>query len=74
MTGDRERCLTADAVTTFERTCQPGSWVEIKGSNGKVRSVGLWAVRLVAPDTTEVIVPHSALWASPVFNATAATT
>lgn len=67
---DYGSCLLAGAVTIFERTYQPGDWVEIKGAYGEVRSVGLRAVRLVTLDDTEVIVPHSALWASPVHNAT----
>ena len=67
---DYGSCLLAGAVTIFERTYQPGDWVEIKGAYGEVRSVGLRAVRLVTLDDTEVIVPHSALWASPIHNAT----
>ena len=67
---DYGSCLLAGAVTIFERTYQPGDWVEIKGSYGEVRSVGLRAVRLVTLDDTEVIVPHSALWSSPIHNAT----
>ena len=67
---DYGSCLLAGAVTIFERTYQPGDWVEIKGAYGEVRSVGLRAVRLVTLDDTEVIVPHSAIWASPIHNAT----
>lgn len=67
---DYGSCLLAGAVTIFERTYQPGDWVEVKGAYGEIRSVGLRAVRLVTLDDTEVIVPHSALWDSPVFNAT----
>ena len=67
---DYGSCLLAGLATIFERTYQPGDWVEIGGAYGEVRSVGLRAVRLVTLDDTEVIVPHSAIWASPVFNAT----
>jgi len=67
---DYGSCLLAGLATIFERTYQPGDWVEIGGAYGEVRSVGLRAVRLVTLDDTEVIVPHSAIWAAPVFNAT----
>jgi len=67
---DYGSCLLAGVATIFERTYQPGDWIEIGGAYGEVRSVGLRAVHLVTLDDTEVIVPHSAIWASPVFNAT----
>lgn len=67
---DYGSCLLAGLATMFERTYQPGDWIEIGGAYGEVRSVGLRAVRLVTLDDTEVIIPHSAIWASPVFNAT----
>src|SRR5258708_37411378 len=67
---DYGSCLLAGLAMLFERTYQPGDWIEIGGAYGEVRSVGLRAVRLVTLDDTEVIVPHSAIWASPVFNAT----
>lgn len=67
---DYGSCLRAGLVTFFERTYQPGDWVEIKGAYGEIRSIGLRAVRLVTLDDTEIIVPYSALWESPVLNAT----
>lgn len=67
---DYGSCLLAGLATIFERTYQPGDWVDIGGAYGEVRSVGLRAVRLVTLDDTEVVIPHSAIWASPVFNAT----
>ncbi len=67
---DYGSCLLAGLATIFERTYQPGDWVEIGGAYGEVRSVGLRAVRLVTLDDTEVIVPHSVIWTSTVFNAT----
>jgi small conductance mechanosensitive channel len=67
---DYGSCLLAGLATMFERAYQPGDWIEIGGAYGEVRSVGFRAVRLVTLDDTEVIIPHSAIWASPVFNAT----
>ena len=67
---DYGSCLLAGLATIFECTYQPGDWIEIGGTYGEVRSVGLRAVRLVTLEDTEVIVPHSAIWAAPVFNAT----
>ena len=67
---DYGSCLLAGMATIFERTYQPGDWVEIGGAYGEIRSVGLRAVRLVTLDDTEVIVPHSVIWNAPVFNAT----
>ncbi|MBI2946131.1 MAG: mechanosensitive ion channel [Verrucomicrobia bacterium] len=67
---DYGSCLLAGLATIFERAYQPGDWIEIGGAYGEVRSVGLRSVRLVTLDDTEVIVPHSAIWASAVYNAT----
>ena len=67
---DYGSCLLAGLVTVFERVYQPGDWIEVKGAYGEVRSIGLRALRLVTLDDTEVIIPHSAIWQSPVFNAT----
>ena len=67
---DYGSCLLAGMAAIFERTYQPGDWVEIGGAYGEIRSVGLRAVRLVTLDDTEVIVPHSVIWGTPVFNST----
>ena len=67
---DYGSCLLAGLVTIFERVYQPGDWIEIKGAYGEVRSIGMRAVRLVTLDDTEVIVPHAAIWTSPIFNST----
>ena len=58
---DYGSCLSAGVATIFERTYQPGDWVEIGGAYGEIRSVGLRAVRLVTLDDTEIIVPHSVI-------------
>ena len=62
-------CLVAGLVTVLENAYQPGDWVEIDGTYGEVKSIGLRAVRLVTPDDTEVSVPHLRLWSASIFNA-----
>ena len=52
----------------LENTYQPGDWIEIDGTYGVVKSIGGRAVHLRTADDTEVIVPHSRLWATSVFN------
>ena len=67
---DYGSCLLAGLVTIFERTYQPGDWIEIEGTYGEVVSIGMRAVHLVTLDDTEVIIPHAKIWSSSVFNAT----
>lgn len=62
--------LVAVLVTVLENTYQPGDWIEVDGAYGEVKSTKARAVHLVTPDDTEVIVPHSRLWSTGVFNAT----
>ena len=61
--------LVAGVVTVLENTYQPGDWIEVDGVYGEVKSVGVRAVHLVTPDDTEVVIPHSRLWSTSVFNA-----
>jgi small-conductance mechanosensitive channel len=62
--------LVAGLVTVLENTYQPGDWIEVDGAYGEVKSINARALHLVTPDDTEVIVPHSRLWSTSVFNAT----
>ena len=62
--------LVAGLVTVLENTYQPGDWIEVDGAYGEVKSINARTVHLVTPDDTEVIVPHSRLWSTSVFNAT----
>ena len=61
--------LVAGLITVLENTYQPGDWIEVDGSYGEVKSIGARATRIVTPDDTEVIIPHSRLWSTSVFNA-----
>ena len=67
---DYASSMVAAFVTIFEKVYQPGDWIEVDGTYGEVRSVGLRAVRLVTADDTEVIIPHTKIWNASIFNAT----
>ena len=62
-------CLAGSLITVLENTYQPGDWIEVDGTYGEVKSIGLRAVRIVTPDDTEVSIPHSRLWSASIFNA-----
>jgi small conductance mechanosensitive channel len=60
--------FVAGLVTVLENTYQPGDWIEVDGAYGEVKAIGGRAVRLVTADDTEVIIPHSRLWSTSIFN------
>ena len=66
---DYASCLAGGLITVLENTYQPGDWIEVDGTYGEVKSIGLRAVRIVTPDETDVSIPHSRLWSASVFNA-----
>ncbi len=66
---DYASSLVAGLVTVLENTYQPGDWIEVDGTYGEVKSIGMRAVHIVTPDDTEVVIPHSRLWSASVFNA-----
>src|SRR5271167_517992 len=66
---DYGSCVIAGIVTIIENTYQPGDWIEVDGAYGEVTAIGTRAIHLVTADDTEVIIPHSRLWAVSVFNA-----
>ena len=61
--------LVAGLITVLENTYQPGDWIEVDGAYGEVKAIGARSVRIVTPDDTEAIIPHSRLWSTSVFNA-----
>ncbi|HWK45040.1 MAG TPA: mechanosensitive ion channel domain-containing protein [Stellaceae bacterium] len=67
---DYGSCLIAGLVTIMEGTYQPGDWIEVDGTYGEVKAIGVRAVHIVTVDDTEVIVPHSRLWSKSISNAT----
>ena len=60
----------AGLVTVMENTYQPGDWIEVDGAYGEVKAIAGRAVHLVTADDTEVIIPHSRLWSTSIFNST----
>jgi len=58
----------AGLVTVLENAYQPGDWIEVDGAYGEVKSIAGRAVHLVTADDTEVIIPHSRLWSTSIFN------
>jgi hypothetical protein len=65
---DYVSCMIAGVVTILENIYQPGDWIEVDGTYGEVTAIGTRAVHIVTADDTEVILPHSKLWSSSVFN------
>lgn len=66
---DYASCMIAWLVTIIENIYQPGDWIEVDGTYGEVMAIRIRAVHIVTADDTEVIIPHSKLWSSSVFNA-----
>src|SRR5260370_1408220 len=60
--------VAAGLVTVLENTYQPGDWIEVDGAYGEVKSIAGRAVRLLTADDTVVIIPHSRLWSTSIFN------
>ncbi len=61
--------LIAGIVTLYEKPYRQGDWVEISGTYGEIRSIGMRALKLVTPDDTVVTIPHMKIWDASVFNA-----
>ena len=59
----------AGLVTVLENAYQPGDWIEVDGAYGEVKAIAGRAVHLRTADDTEVIIPHSRLWSTSIFNA-----
>ena len=61
--------LAAGLATVLENAYQPGDWIEVEGTYGEVRSIGTRSTRILTPDDTEVIIPHTHFWSTNIFNA-----
>ncbi len=61
--------LAAGLATVLENAYQPGDWIEVGGTYGEVKSIRARATRIVTPDDTEVIIPHTLFWSTKIFNA-----
>ena len=67
---DYASSLVAGLVTILEGPYQPGDWIELDGTYGEVKLIGVRAVHLVTAYDNEVIIPHSRLWSKKISNAT----
>src|SRR5258707_15262271 len=61
---DYSSSLVAGLAAVLENAYQPGDWITVAGVYGEVKSIDLRAVRLVTPDDTEVVIPHSVIWSA----------
>ncbi|MDX1637686.1 MAG: mechanosensitive ion channel [Balneolaceae bacterium] len=61
--------LIAGVVLLYEMPFRPGDWVEIEGTYGEVKTIGIRAVEIVTPDDSIVSIPHLKLWDHLVSNA-----
>ena len=61
--------LIAGVIAVFEKPYRVGDRVRIDDLYGEVRLIGFRAVKIVTPDDTAVIIPHSKIWNSSVQNA-----
>lgn len=67
---DYASSLVAGLVTIVEGPYQPGDWINVGGTYGEVKLIGLRAVHIVTSDDNEVIIPHARLWSSSISNST----
>jgi len=61
--------LIAGVVSAVELPYRPGDWVNIEGTYGEVKHVGMRTVEVQTPDDDLVAVPHLKLWDSAIYNA-----
>ncbi len=61
--------LIAGVIAVFEKPYRVGDRVRIDDIYGEVRLIGFRAVKIVTPDDTAVIIPHSKIWNSSIQNA-----
>ncbi|MGF1615794.1 MAG: mechanosensitive ion channel family protein [Gammaproteobacteria bacterium] len=61
--------LIAGVVTLYECPYRPGDWIEVDGTYGEVKSIGMRAAKIVTPDDTVVVIPHLKFWDQLILNA-----
>ncbi len=61
--------LIAGIVAVYELPYRPGDWIEVEGTYGEVKHVGMRAVEIVTPEDTVVFIPHQKLWTHLIRNA-----
>lgn len=61
--------LIAGIVAIAERPYSVGDWVQIGDDYGLVTSMDMRSLRMVTPDDTTIIIPHSRIWTDNIANA-----
>ncbi|MHC1742971.1 MAG: mechanosensitive ion channel family protein [Syntrophobacteraceae bacterium] len=60
--------LLGGIIALYEMVYRPGDWIKVDGAYGEVTKIGIRAVEIVTPDDTVVVIPHSKMWNSLIFN------
>ncbi len=54
--------LIAGIVAVYEMPYRLGDWIEINGTYGEVKRIGMRTVEIVTPEDNVVFIPHAKLW------------
>ena len=60
--------LVAGIVALYEMPYRLGDWIEVDGTYGEVKRIGMRTVDIMTPDATTVAIPHLKIWTSSIFN------
>ena len=61
--------LIAGIVAVYELPYRPGDWIEVDGTYGEVKHIGMRTIELVTADGEFVFVPHLKIWDNLIINA-----
>lgn len=61
--------LIAGIVAVYELPYRPGDWIEVDGTYGEVKHIGMRTIELVTADGEFVFVPHLKIWDNLILNA-----
>ena len=65
---DLASSLIAGLLVVGERPFRTGDWIEVGGTYGEVRHIGMRTVQLLTSDDNLVSIPHSRLWTESISN------
>ena len=65
---DLASSLIAGLLVVGERPFRTGDWIEVGGTYGEVRHIGMRTVQLLTKDDNLVCIPHSRLWTESISN------
>lgn len=61
--------LIAGIVTLYEFPYRHGDWIKIDDMYGEVTTIGMRTLKIMTPDDTTVVIPHTKLWNNLLLNA-----